>query len=237
MVDAGLSCGPRYAALAILWGLGCTPSSSIPSSSIPNSPPGNPGNPGVPAALGTAESSPSSSGETGFGDGFRLIEARGQGLTFPLPDPRGWRLDKKETQSWVARHGRSASELVVRAWRFDAIARPEDCEREARSRRPDLPQLAPSEIVESSEQILADGYRGHIAVGVRETAPGSAELRGYALGFGSDARSCLLLAFSTTAHGPLARRVVAERLSTVTHSVFERAHRLGIESRVEVPRR
>jgi hypothetical protein len=222
MVDAGLSRGSVYAALAVSCGLGCAPSSN---STAPTAP------------LVTASRGPDSSAETGFADGFRRIEARGQGLTFPLPDPRGWRLDKKETHSWVARHGRSASELVVRAWQFGAIARPEDCEREARSRRPDLPQLQPSEMVEFRPLTLADSYRGRLSVGVRQTSPGSSELRGYALGFGSDARSCVLLAFSTTAEGPLARRVVAERLSTVTHSVFERAHRLDIESRVEVPRR
>jgi hypothetical protein len=226
MVDAGLSRGSVYAALAVAGGLGCAASSAA-SSPAPNAPA---------APLATATSG-STSAETGFRDGFRLIEARGQGLTFPLPDPRGWRLDAKETHSWVARHSRSASELVVRAWQFDDIARPEDCEREARSRRPELPELQPSELVESGAKTLADGYRGHLSVGVREASPGSSELRGYALGFGSDARRCLMLAFSTTAQGPLARRVVAERLSTVTHSVFEHAHQLDIESRVDVPRR
>lgn len=232
MVDAGLSRGSSCAALAVWWGLSCVPSGPTPSSPVPSSPTPN----AVAAPPAANAGAPSSSAETGFGDGFRLIEARGQGLTFPLPDPRGWQRDKKETHSWVARHSHSASELVIRAWQFDAIARPEDCEREARSRRPDLPELAPSEIVEFREQTLAEGYRGQLSVGVREASPGSSELRGYALGFGSDARSCLMLAFSTTAQGPLARRVVAERLSTITHSVFEHAHRLGIESRVQVPR-
>ena len=228
MVDAGLSRGAVSAALAVSWGLCCGPSNPAPSSPAPSST--------APAAA-LAPAASSSSAETGFGDGFRLIEARGQGLTFPLPDPRGWRLDKRETQSWVARHPGSASELVVRAWQFDGVARPEDCEREARSRRPDLPELGPSELVESSAQTLADGYRCQLEVGVREASPGSSELRGHALAFGSDARRCLMLAFSTTATGPRARWVVAERLSTVTHAVFERAHRLDIESRVEVPRR
>ena len=223
MVDAGLSRGALSAALVVSWGLCCAPSSA-PSSTAA-------------APLAPATNGPGSSAEAGFADGFRRIEARGQGLTFPLPDPRGWRLDKKEVHSWVARHQGSASELVVRAWQFDGIARPEDCEREARSRRPDLPELTPSEIVESSTQTLADSYRAQLLVGVREASPGSSELRGHALAFGSDARRCLMLAFSTTASGPRARWVVAERLSTVTHAVFEHAHRLDIESRVEVPRR
>jgi len=229
MVDAGLNRGAAAIALAVSWGLCCAPNGTPQSNTASNSP--------AAAALAPTTGGTNGSAETGFGDGFALIEARGQGLTFPLPDPRGWRLDKRETRSWVARHPGSASELVVRAWQFDGIARPQDCEREARSRRPDLPELRPNEIVESSPQTLADHYRGQLSVGVREVSAGSSELRGHALAFGSDARRCLMLAFSTTATGPLARRVVAERLSTVTHAVFEQAHRLEIESRVQVPPR
>ena len=65
-----------YAALAVSWGLGCAPSSNSTAPTAPAAP------------LATASSGPGSSAETGFGDGFRRIEARGQGLTFPLPDPR-----------------------------------------------------------------------------------------------------------------------------------------------------
>jgi hypothetical protein len=166
------------------------------------------------------------------------VEAKGQGLEFPMPDAAGWRLDKRERHTWVARHRRSSSELAVRAWRFDGIARPEDCEREAREWRKDLPRFSPAEVIESREQLLAGAYLGRVTVAVRAAAPGSPERgAGYVLGFGSDARDCLMLAFATSASGANVRNVLAERLATISGSVFERARRLDITERVVVPRR
>jgi hypothetical protein len=174
---------------------------------------------------------------SGFGAGARVVEAKGQGLEFPLPDASGWRWDKREKHSWVARHQGSSSELLVRAWHFGGIARPDDCEREARLFRRELPRFAPAEIIAESERLLAGTYRGRVTVGVR-AAPGSAQdrLLGNVLGFGSDARDCLMLAFSTRAAGPGAREIIAERLATIAGTVFERARRLEIEERVSVPR-
>jgi hypothetical protein len=126
---------------------------------------------------------------------------------------------------------------LVRAWHFDAIARPEDCEREARLFRRELPRFEPAEIIAQSERLLAGSYRGRVTVAVRAT-PASAEDRvlGNVLGFGSDARDCLMLAFSTSASGRGARQIIAERLATIAGTVFERARRLEIEGRVNVPR-
>jgi len=175
---------------------------------------------------------------SGFGADARVIEAKGQGLEFPLPGTSGWRWDKRERHSWVARHRDSSSELVVRAWRFDGIARPEDCEREARLFRRELPRLTASEIIAENERLLAGTYRGRVTVGVR-AAPAAPAPRwlGNVLAFGSDARDCLMLAFSTSAAGPYAREILAERLAAIAGTVFERARRLQIEGRVSVPRR
>ena len=90
---------------------------------------------------------PQSPAASGFGAGLRTIEAKGQGLAFPLPDPAGWRLDQREKHSWVAVHRRSSSQLVVRAWHFEGIPRADDCEREARLWRRDLPQFTAAEVV------------------------------------------------------------------------------------------
>jgi hypothetical protein len=207
---AGLLCGALYGACA----------------SQVAAPPG-------PAQANAAQASPAS----GFGQGLRTIEARGQGLAFPLPDPAGWRLDKREQHSWVAVHRRSSSQLVVRAWHFEGIPGADDCERQARLWRSDLPQLTPSEVVAKNERLLAGAYRGRVTLGVH-AAPSSTpeQLVGSLLGFGSDARDCLMLAFSTSAAGPGARRIIAERLATIAGTVFERARRLQIEERVSVPR-
>lgn len=174
---------------------------------------------------------------SGFAAATRVVEAKGQGLEFPLPDTSGWRWDKREKHSWVARHLGSSSELVVRAWRFDGIASPEGCEREARLFRRELPRFAPTEIIAEDDRLLGGTYRGRVTVGMRRV-PASPQPRwlGNVLGFGSDARECLMLAFSTSAAGPNARALLAERLATMAGTVFERAHRLQIEGRVSVPR-
>ena len=173
----------------------------------------------------------------GFTEGFRIIEAVGQGLEFPLPDARGWRRDTREKQSWVARHRASASVLVVRAWQQDSIARIDDCERQARLWRPELPVVDAAEIVDAHEQRLAGTYEGQVTLWLQPgMSPEGAALFGHALAFGSDARSCLMIAFSTSASGPMATNTVAERLGAVTQAVFGRARRLDIGERVIVPR-
>jgi hypothetical protein len=174
---------------------------------------------------------------TGFAGGVGTLEAQGQGLELLLPNPEGWRVDPTERFSWVVHHRRSESALVVRVWRTDAIVRPEDCERQARTWRPDLPRLDAAEIVQSSRPRLAGDYDGRLTVGVRSSARAPTEVRlsGYALAFGSAARSCLLLAFSTFAEGPSARRSIADRLALIVSTAFFRARRLGIERGVRVP--
>jgi hypothetical protein len=173
----------------------------------------------------------------GFADGFGTVEAHGQGLELLLPNPEGWRVDPTEKISWVIRHRRSESALAVRIWHTDAIVRPEDCERQARAWRPDLPRPDPGELVQSISTRLAGDYDGRITVGIRSSqgAPNEMRLAGYALAFGSTARSCLLLAFSTFANGPAARRSIAERLALIVPTAFLRAHRVSIERRLIVP--
>lgn len=166
-----------------------------------------------------------------------MIEAKGQSLTFPLPDADGWRRDRRETRSWVASHSATASRLLVRAWQHDAIARVDDCERQARLWRPELPVLGPEELVETKQATLAGSYASQVSVGILAEDPAAPDtLQGHALAFGSDARSCLVLAFSTAASGPGALRVVAERLGVISEAVFRGARRLEIDERVVVPR-
>ncbi len=183
------------------------------------------------------ESAGGTVGARPFLGGFRSIEAIGQGLKFPLPDAQGWRRDPRDKQSWVARHRRTTSTLVVRAWDYEDIARREDCERQARSWRPELPEAAQEELLEEREQVLAGGYQARIVLFVRSASPAAGgAIEGYALAFGSDARSCLMMAFSTVASGARASDDIAERLSVVAEGVFGRARRVGIGERVVVPR-
>jgi hypothetical protein len=151
-----------------------------------------------------------------------------------LPDAQGWRRDSRDKLSWVARHRQTASTLVVKAWDYEDIARIEHCERQARSWRPELPEAAREELLEQRQQVLAGVYQARIVLFVQSATPGA--LEGHAQAFGSDARRCLMMAFSTVSSGARATDDIAERLSVVAEGVFGRARRVGIGERVVVPR-
>jgi hypothetical protein len=172
-----------------------------------------------------------------FGQELAVVEAQGQGLTFPLPGASSWQRDPRETHSWVSFHGATSSRLLVRTWRHDGIATPEECEREARSWRADLPQLPPADVIEARAQTLAQRYEGQVTLAIHTDQGGSGgPISGYVLGFGGDGRDCLCLAFSTRAAGPEALALIADRLGAVAQTVFTRARRVGIESKVLAPR-
>jgi hypothetical protein len=174
---------------------------------------------------------------SGFDGGLRSVEATGQGLVLRLPDAAAWRHDPRQRATWVATHAATGSSLLARTWRADTIVRADDCERQMRLWRPDLPALSDEERIESRKLSLAGGYAARIISGARAArAPGAAVL-GHALLFGSDGRSCVCLAFSTSAEGVGAARAVGERLGLMSRLVFERARRVGLDARLEVPRR
>jgi hypothetical protein len=174
---------------------------------------------------------------SGFDGTLRTIEARGQGLELTLPDASGWRHDPRQRATWVATHAATGSVLVARTWRADTISRPEDCEREMRLWRPDLPVLRSEERFESRQLSLAGGYVASFTSGARSTAAPGRLVLGHAQLFASDGRSCMCLAFSTSAEGADAARAIGERLALVSRLVFERARRIGIDARLAVPRR
>lgn len=165
------------------------------------------------------------------------VEATGQGLELDLPDADGWRRDAREPRSFVAVHAATRSRLLVRAWSADALARPDDCERELRRLRPELPALAPEERVEERSLRVAGNHAARLEAGVAPSLDAAGALDGYALLFASEGRHCLALIYSTSAQGETAPRVIGERLGAMTRVTFERVRGLGIEQRVRVRRR
>jgi hypothetical protein len=168
---------------------------------------------------------------------FGSVEATGQGLELDLPDAEAWRRDARDPRSFVAVHAPTRSRLLVRTWRADSIVRPEDCERELRRLRPDLPALTPEERVEERSSSVAGYAAARLMAGVVPSPESAGVLDGYALLFGSDGRRCLALIYSTSAQGEAAPRMIGERLGAMTRISFERARRIGIDQRVRVPRR
>jgi len=172
---------------------------------------------------------------SGFEGPAHAVEVTGQNLELTLPDSAGWRHDGRQKHSWLARHAATGSSLLVRSWRAEKSARPEDCERELRLWRPELPSLSQEERFESRQLSLDGGYTAQASSGARAVPQGV--VSGFAQLFGSDGRSCIGLIFSTAAQGDAAARAVGERLALVSRLVFERARHIGIETRVVVPRR
>lgn len=185
-----------------------------------------------------AAASPRARTPPSFEGGLGNVEVRSQGLVLPLPDARGWQRVSAETHSWVAEHAATQSRLLVRAWHHEGIARVADCERQARAWRVDLPQIDAADLIEARPQTLAGVYAGQVSVGVHTDARDpSHPIQGQVLALGSDGRDCLCLAFSTSAAGPGALRVVAERLGVMSQTVFARARRTQLDARVIAPRR
>jgi hypothetical protein len=173
---------------------------------------------------------------SGLDTGFRPVEARGQGLDLLLPDADGWRHDPRDTRAWIATHAATRSRLLVRRWRADSIVRAGDCERQLRELRPDLPTLGPEQQLDRRPLKLAGDYAAELTTGAVASDQSAGALTGHALLFGSDARQCLALVFSTSAEGDAAARQVGDRLGIISRT-FERVHVLGIPSRIAAPRR
>lgn len=173
----------------------------------------------------------------GLSGGWGRVEATGQGVELELPDADGWRHDARDPRSFVAVHAATRSRLLVRAWNADAVARAEDCERELRQQRPELPLIAPEERVEERTLDAAGDPAARLMAGVLPSAEAAGVLAGYALLFASDGRHCLALVYSTSAQGAAGPRIIGERLGAMTRVTLERVRRLDIEERVRVPRR
>lgn len=166
---------------------------------------------------------------------FRLVEVLGQGIRLPLPDAEGWRRDPGETKTWVGNHTATDSRLIVRTFRADGVARAQDCERQMRLWRRDLPLLAPEQRTETRRVRLDGGFAGELVTGVApHTEHGG--ISGHALLLASDGRQCLCLAFSTSASGADAASIVGARLGSITSGSFERAQRIGVEASLSPPR-
>lgn len=202
--------GPLFAGA----GLSCAPSEARPRASAP------------------VVSEPAT---TRLDSDFGLVEATGQGILLSLPDADGWRRDARETRTWVARHAATESRLLVRTFRADGVARWDDCERQMRLWRPDLPVLAAEARADTRRLRLDGDFSGQLLTTAAE-GPAHA-VTGHAMLFASDGRQCLCLAFSTSAEGSSAASIVGARLASVARLSFERARRIPIDANVRRPER
>ena len=142
------------------------------------------------------------------------------GLKLPLPDGKSWRIDDHESGWLVARHAASASELVVRVWREEAVMNRARCEERARFWRK-IPERESADIVERHPVDVPTGFDTVAFVGVvapalaGKKAKAGEELRGVAMAFGGKGKRCFAWIYTTSAGGQGAEAVLGERLATM----------------------
>lgn len=175
-----------------------------------------------PAAIGTpllpaAPPSPPPAGADLRGGPFADVRSERFGLAFALPDGRAWEVDDRKDRWLTARHAPSASTLLVRTWREDENAGRERCEAKARSWR-DLPRREGADVFAHRRLDVPRGYDTRLDLGVVPAAAG-APAGGFAMAFGGWAKRCFAFVYTTSAAGPDAERLLADRLAAITETL------------------
>ena len=152
-------------------------------------------------------------------------------LEVRLPQREQWRVDDRSEPWLVATHGASTSSLLVRAWRAARLAKPDDCEAQARAWRKSIPEASPDSIVDEANAAVPEGYSTHVLVGVHPAADEPDAIDGYLLAFGATVRRCYALVFTTRGRGEGAEAEVGDRLGLVAGGILRTLRMRGVEDR------
>lgn len=161
--------------------------------------------------------------------GFRDVVLSRHSLSVALPDAAGWQPIEPSEKWWAVRHASSRSELRMRAWTAPRRVSPAECERQARSWRPQIPVASPETIVQAHRLDAPRGFDTHVVVGVQALAP--TQLEGYALAFGAGVGRCYAAIYETRAEGANAERAVGERLAVVVDGIFASVRLRSVDDR------
>jgi hypothetical protein len=166
------------------------------------------------------------------GGPFAEIRSDRFGLSFALPDGRAWQVDDRQEHWLTARHAASGSLLVVRTWREDENATRDRCEQKARLWR-DLPKREGADVFARKRVDVPRGFDTRVELGVVPAAAG-APVGGFAMAFGGSAKRCFAFVYTTSAAGPGAETLLADRLAAMTESLETVAQRSALAP--EIPR-
>jgi hypothetical protein len=149
------------------------------------------------APLSSASAAPIASVAPGFPDEPKLAHFRSKrfGMTVPLPDGRGWKIDDHSRPELVATHAGTKSKLVVTLFKTDDPMNRQKCEQLARDRK--LVSDAPLHAVEDAVVIGPESYDTRVLVAVTPPASPGAPLVGHVLAFGGVLRSCFFFDFTS----------------------------------------
>lgn len=154
------------------------------------------------------------------------------GLRLPLPEGHAWRIDDHDGPWLSATHAAEGSALLVRSWTEDGRATRSRCEERARLWLT-LPDRARAEVMQDRSIDAPVGFDTQLLVATVPGKAGSgAPIAAFALAFGAHGHRCFAWAYTTSATGAGAERVVGERLA----AMVERSLRKVVLENELVPR-
>ena len=137
------------------------------------------------------------------------------GLRLPLPEGHAWRIDDHGDPWLSATHAAEGSTLLVRSWTEDGRATRSRCEERARLWRT-LPDRGQAEVMQDRSIDAPVGFDTQLLVATVPGKAGSgAPIAAFALAFGAHGHRCFAWAYTTSAAGAGAERVVGERLAAM----------------------
>ncbi len=149
------------------------------------------------APLSSGSAAPVASIAPSFPDEPKLAHFRSKrfGMTLPLPDGRGWKIDDHTRPELVATHAVTKSRLVVTLFHTDEPMNRQKCEQLAHDKK--LVSDAPLHLVEDVVVVGPESYDTHVLVAVLPPASPGAALVGHVLAFGGVLRSCFFFDFTS----------------------------------------
>ncbi len=165
---------------------------------------------------------------------MQLVFGPRAGLSLRLPGPEDWQ--SEDTERWLTlSHTQSESSLALRTWRAARLVRIEECEKQARLWRPELPEIVPDNVVDERSLSGPPDYAVRMTVLVRRVESESF-IEGWALVFGAGIGKCYAAVFRTKAAGSGAEAAIAERLAIASDRILPSVQEQGVDARILGPR-
>jgi hypothetical protein len=149
------------------------------------------------APTSSAPATPATPAVPGFPDEPKLAHFHSKrfGMSVPLPDGRGWKIDDHSRPELVATHAPTKSKLVVTLFKTDEPMNRQKCEQLARDRK--LVADTPLHPIEDSVIIGPESYDTRVLVAITPPAAPGGALVGHVLAFGGVLRSCFFFDFTS----------------------------------------
>ncbi len=208
--------------LLLVLACGCSASSRAPARAAA---------PGPTAAATATEPSPPASRPALQAQSWGAVTSLRFSLVVKLPEHRAWQVDDHTSHWLLLRHPASDSELRVRTWRAARLVRPDDCERQARLWRPEIPTPTADTALDQRQLASPAGYTTRVVAGVQPSRQ-SGTLEGFVLAFGADVGRCFAFVYTTRASGPGAEASIGDRLALIDNGVLPAVRMRSIDDRV-----